>query len=227
MCKFKVHLIAVLLTFGIGVSAVSVWYQYQTPQEIQVTSIDVYAEPTPHIQKNLSNNWEEYFGTPLVWKFLLNDEEYGKLAVVRAPAITLNGTVKAKLRLDCPSTVGSIQILVGDMEETGFNLANYSVSSELPIIKKNIVEVRAVSPKGKMSFKTKANGNIGYPTLYPTVIFFELIKTKRLEHLIAKGSTEVTFVVHDIEDYKKTITVTFPAIDSSSQMAKDFKGCRQ
>ncbi len=227
MCKFKVRLIAVLLTFGIGISAVPVWYQYQTPKEVQHTPVEVYVEPTPHIQRNLSDNFEEYFGTPLVWKFLLNDEEDGRLAVVRASAETPNGEVRAMLRLDCPSTAGSIQILVGDMEETGFNLANYSVSSELPIIKKNLVEIRAVSPKGKMSFKTKANGTIGYPNLYPTVIFFELIRTKRLEQLIAKGSTEVTFVIHDIEDYKKTITVTFPAIDSSSQMAKDFKGCRQ
>jgi len=162
----------------------------------------------------------------LVWKFLLNDEAYGKIAVVRATGETPNGKVRAKLKLDCPGRDGAITIIAGDMESSGFDLGNYSVNSGSPVTRKNLVEIRGISPKGGLSFKTKANGHIGYENLFPTVMFFELAKTKKLEHLIAKGSTKVTFVIHDLDDYQRTITVTFPAIDSSSEMAKDLKGCR-
>jgi hypothetical protein len=58
------------------------------------------------------------------------------------------------------------------------------------------------------------------------LFIFRLVKTKRLERLIAKGSTEVTFVIHDLEDYKKTIKITFAEIDSSSEMTKDLNDCR-
>jgi hypothetical protein len=226
MCKFPIRYFIALLTFIIGVSAVSVWHQSQTTQEVQFAPANVRQELTPHIQKNLSDSWETYFGEPLVWKFLLNDDYYGKIAVVRATGETSNGQVRAKLKLDCPGRDSALTIIVGDMEKSGFNLGNYSVKSDSPVAKKNLVEVRAVSPKGELSFKTKAEGRIGYENLYPTVLFFELTKTKKLERLIAKGSAEVAFVIHDLEDYQKTIRVTFPAIDSSSQMAKDLKGCR-
>jgi len=226
MCKFPVRYFIAILTFVIGVSAVSVWNQYRISQEVQFTPVDSRSEPTPLIQENISDNWETYFGEPLIWRFLLNDEDYGKIAVVRATGETPNAKVRAMLKLDCPGRNSAITIIVGDMDNAGFNLADYSVKSDSPVIKKNLVEIRAVSPKGELSFKTRAKGNIGYPTLYPTVLFFELTKTKKLEHLIAKGSTEVTFVIRDLEDNQKTITITFPAIDSSSQMAKDLKGCR-
>jgi hypothetical protein len=55
---------------------------------------------------------------------------------------------------------------------SGFNLENYSVSSSSPVLKKNQVEVRAVSHKGELLFKTKADGNIGYENQYPTIIYF-------------------------------------------------------
>ena len=227
MRKLPVRYFIAICTFVIGVSVVAVWHQYQTPKEVQLTPADYRPLPTPYIQENPSDEWEEYFGKPLVWKFLLNDEYYGKLAVVRAAGETPNGIVRAKLRLDCPEQDGAIIIIVGDMEKTGFNLGDYSVKSDLPVIKKNIVEVWAVSPKGELSFKTRAEGNIGYENLYPTVVFFELTKTKKLERLIAKGSTEVTFVIHDLEDHQKTIRITFPAIDPSSEMAKSLNGCRK
>jgi len=226
MCKFSVRYFIAILTFIIGVFVVSVWHQRQTLQEAKSTSADSRPEPMPQLQEYTSDSWETYFGEPLVWKFLLNDGDNGKLAVVRATGETPNGQVRAKLKLDCPGRDSATTILVGDMESSGFNLGNYSVKSDSPVSKKNLVEIRAVSSKGALSFKTKAEGHIGYPTLYPTVLFFELSKARKLERLIAKGSTEVTFVIHDIEDYQKTITVTFPAIESSSQMAKDLKGCR-
>jgi hypothetical protein len=198
--------------------------------EVQHTPVIADSSLNVENPEGLTDDWDSYFGTPRVWKFLLNDEYYGRLAVVRAEAETANGKVKSMLRLDCPGKGtypgASIAIIVGDMEKSGFNLGNYSVSSSPPVLKKNQVEVRAVSPKGELSFKTKADGNIGYDNQYPTIIFFRLIKTKKLERLIAKGSTEVTFVIHDLEDYKKTIKVTFPEINSSSEMSKDLNGCR-
>jgi hypothetical protein len=226
MCKFPVRYLVAIVTFVIGVFVVSVWHQSQTPQNVQVTPVDFRLEPTPLIQENSYDEWETYFGTPLVWKFLLNDGDNGKIAVVRATGKTSNGNVRTKLKLDCPGRDSATTVLVGDMESSGFNLGSYSLNSGSPVAKKNLVEIRAISPKGKLSFKTKADGHIGYENLHPTVIFFELAKTKKLERLIAKGSTEVTFVIHDLEDYQKTITVTFPAIDSSSQMVRDLKGCR-
>ena len=226
MCKFPVRYFVAIVTFVIGVFVASVWYQSQTSQNVQVTSADFPLESTPQIQENSYDEWETYFGTPLVWKFLLNDDDYGKIAVVRATGKTSNGNVRAILKLDCPGRDSATTVLVGDMESSGFNLDNYSVNSGSPVAKMNLVEIRAVSPKDEVSFKTKADGHIGYENLHPTVIFFELAKTKKLERLIAKGSTEVTFVIHDLEDYQRTITVTFPAIDSSSQMVKELKGCR-
>ncbi len=226
MCKFPVRYFIAVLTFVIGLFAVSVWHQRQTSQEVEPRPIDFSSEPMSQRQENLSDGWEAYFGEPLVWRFLLNDDDYGKIAVVRAAGKTSNEQVRAMLKLDCPGRDSATTIIVGDMEKSGFNLGNYSVNSDSPVTKKNLVEIRAISPKGELSFKTKAEGHIGYENLKPTVLFFELTKTKKLERLIAKGSAEVTFFIHDLEDYQKTITVTFPAIDSSSQMAKDLKGCR-
>jgi hypothetical protein len=179
----------------------------------------------PQGNVDLPDEWEDYFGTPLVWTFLLNGK-YGTLAVVRATAETPYGNVRAKLRLSCPAGVGSIQVLVGDMEATGFDLDNYSVKSDRPVERKNVVEVRATSPNGRVSFITKAAGNTAYEDLYPTIMFFELTKTRRLQRMIAKGSTAVTFVIHDLDDYQRTISVSFPAIDPSDPMVKDLNGCR-
>jgi hypothetical protein len=169
--------------------------------------------------------WEAYFGTPLIWEFLSNDE-YGRLAVVRSDADSLNGKVKAKLRFACPSQRGSIQILVGDMEQTGFDLGGYSLKSNLPVLKRNKVEVTAISEGRKLSFRTKAVGRIGYENLKPTVVFFELIERHGLERMIAKGGTEVTFTIHDLIENDRRIIVTFPEIEVSSEMVKDLNGCR-
>jgi hypothetical protein len=112
------------------------------------------------------------------------------------------------------------------MENSGFDLGNYSVNSGSPAAKENLVEIQTHSPKGDLLFKTIANSHIGYENLKPTVIFFELPKSLRLERIIAKGSTQATFVIHDVYDIGTTVTVTFPAIGLSSPMIKDLKGCR-
>src|SRR5258708_7894697 len=212
MSQFPVRYFIAILTFVMGVSAVSPRHQYQVSQEVRSTPPESRLEPTLQIQENLPDEWEEYFGTPFVWRFLLNDEKYGQIAVVRATGETPSGKVRAELKLACPGSDGPITLIVGDMESSGFNLGNYSIASNLPVLKKNLVAIRAVSPRSELSFNTRANGNIGYDELYPTVIFFELTKTRKLERLIANGSIEVTFVIHDLGSYHKTIKITFPAI---------------
>jgi hypothetical protein len=223
-------LIITVSGFALGVAAAFAWNYAHPPVVPNCGQSEGSSSPMGDdnaLSAAPSDNWEEYFGTLLVWKFLLNDERYGKIAVVRATGETSYQRVRTKLKLDCPGREAAITVLAGDMEKTGFNLGGYSVNSGLPVTNKNLVEVLAVSPQGELSFKTKANGAIGYEGLYPTVIFFELTNTRKLERLIARGSTEVTFVIHDLEDPLKTIKVTFPAIDPSSGMAKSLNGCRK
>jgi hypothetical protein len=93
-----------------------------------------------------------------------------------------------------------------------------------------LIEFRAVSPNGTVSFRESVGGVYGGAGETDAFNFesfnIERNKLMRLARMIAKGSTELTVIVHDYKDYSKTIETTFPAIGASSDVAKILNGCR-
>lgn len=224
MKRLAVPFTVSLLTFALGVCSANVIFRTDSPAF--TLPADSVAAITQETEPEIDDDWEEYFGTPLVWTFLMSDEEYGHLAVVRSAAESANGKVKAKLKLNCPSQNGSIEVLVGDMEQTGFNLKNYSLKSEQPVLKTNKVEVRALTGERELSYTTRADAFVRYSNLKPTVVFFELNRTRGLERTIAEGGTEVEFTIYDLETNDRKLVVTFPEIEVSNDMVKELNGCR-
>jgi hypothetical protein len=230
MCRrLTPYLVVSLLTFALGVLAAFLLVGhriYSTPYSVTGGNV-ITPFSEAEVAERERKKWEDYFGAPLVWTLLVNDEKQGQIAVVRADADAPNGKVRAKLKLNCPSTHGSIEILAGDTERTGLDLKGYNGGSYLPEPQKNIVEVRTISEGREISFRTKARGNIRYENpLAGPILSFELTETHGLERMIARGGTEVTFIIHDVRKNDNKLSVTFPEIDSASQMAEDLNGCR-
>jgi hypothetical protein len=86
-----------------GILAVWLWHSFQPSNEVESSPIR-FRDPRlePQIQKDLPDSWETYFGEPLVWTFLLNDDHYGRIAVVRTTGKLQKGPSEQNLNLIVP-----------------------------------------------------------------------------------------------------------------------------
>lgn len=184
----------------------------------------------PYVEKNSnliavrkqddSNNteWKDNFVASPNWK-ITSDNPYGRIAIVSATGRTPDGETSTIFKLQCPAeqnSTATISFLVRNTEKIiGFNFSDFE-GPNAPASKKKLVEIEAISPRGRLSFKTNTSGWYAAPNVF----VFSPGTTKSLEHLVAEGSTEVTFIVHDNRNYQKTIAMKFPAMDSSSDVVK-------
>lgn len=167
-----------------------------------------------------------------IWQMKINNRV--RTAVVMTNGKTPNGDAQTILWLQCPTglnPVVSINYIVRDSNNiTDFDFDSFE-GPDAPAKEKNLVEIQAVSPHGNLSFRILAGGYYGGAG-EPDAFVFGTSTTKQdkimqLAQMIANGSTEVTFIVHDYLDYSKTIETKFPVIDPSSDVAKILNGCRK
>ena len=132
------------------------------------------------------------------------------------------------LLLRCPANsdyVVSIDYIVRDANKIkSFNFGDFE-GPDAPAQNKQLIEFRAISPSGDLTFRGSVSG--GYGGAGEAGAFFftpnagNQKKVEQLAQLIAKGSTQVIVIVHDYRNNRKTIETAFPAIDPASDMVRD------
>ncbi len=193
------------------------------PQNPVVAQTNDNSDSTRKLNDSISKTWE----------MRINDSQV-RTAVVMTIGKTPNGEAQTIFWLQCPADsnyVTSIHYIVRDTSKiTGFSFDDFE-GPDAPAQAKKLVEFRATSPRGKLSFRDSVAG--GYGGAGEADAFFfatgavKQDKIMQLAQMIAKGSTEVTVIVHDYQNNGNTIETTFPAIDASSDVAKILNGCRK
>lgn len=193
------------------------------PQNLVIAQTNNNSDSTRKLNDSISKTWQ----------MRINDSKV-RTAVVMTIGKTPNGEAQTIFWLQCPADpnyVVSIDFIVRDTSKiTGFNFDDFE-GPDAPAQNKKLVEFRAVSPRGSLSFRDSVAGGYGGAG-EPDAFFFATGATKpdkkmQLAQMIAKGSTEVTVIVHDYRNNRNTIETTFPAIDVSSDVAKILNGCRK
>lgn len=167
------------------------------------------------------------------WQMRINDSKV-RTAVVMTNGKTPKDEAQTIFWLQCPANSdysASINYIVRDTSKiTGFDFDSFE-GPNAPANEKILVEYQAVSPNGNLSFRDSGGGVFGGAGEGDAFEFetskINQDKIRQLARMIAKGSTEVTVIVHDYKDYSKTIETTFPAIDASSDVAKILNGCQK
>ena len=227
MRKLSIHIFILILTFGLGVIIVTVLFYNQNSSKVIISTTDSHSNLTPVIQENSDSidlQKNDYFHAPSIWK-ITSSSEYGTIVTVTGVGKTPNGIAPVILKLQCPIRENSpppISFIVDNSEEIGFDVDDFE-GPYAPAFEKKLGEIRIISPQGKTSIKT----NVGGWYAVPSGFLFSPVVPEHIVRTIAKGSTEVTFVVHHNRDYQKIIEMSFPALDSSSDVAKALSGCRK
>lgn len=166
------------------------------------------------------------------WRTTISDSKI-LTAAVTTGGKTPTGEAQTMFQLQCRADshqIAAINYIVLDASEIkGFKFSDFE-GPDAPVKLKKLIEFRAVSPGGSLIFRVSAAGyynNAGerigfYLTTYPNT---QRGNVARLARMIAKGSTEVTVIVHGYRNNRKTIETTFPAMDAASAAAKTFSGC--
>ncbi|MBC7797438.1 MAG: hypothetical protein H7Z37_11235 [Pyrinomonadaceae bacterium] len=171
-----------------------------------------------------------------VWRTTTNN------ANVRTASVTTNGKIpngeaRMMLRLGCfadSNTISSVDLIVLD----AFNIKSFNFSDfegpDAPAGNKKLVEFRAVSPRGNLSFRVSVAGYYSGASETEGFVFTTYPKTdakqdkiRRLARMLAEGSTEVTVIVYGYRDNRKTIEAAFPAIAATSDAAETLNGCEK
>ena len=170
---------------------------------------------------------------PDVWRTTISESKIFLTAAVTTNGEIPNGEAQTMLQLQCradSNDVASINYIVLDaFEIKSFNFSDFE-GPNAPVKLKKLVEFRATSPSGSLTFRDSVAGyyrNAGettgfYFTTYPNT---QRDNVARLVRMIAKGSTKVTVIVHGYRNNRKTIETTFPAMDAASDAVKTFSGC--
>ena len=168
------------------------------------------------------------------WRTTISDSKILTAAVTTAGK-TPTGKAQTILQLQCRADSNEIAainyIVLNASKIKSFNFSDFE-GPDAPVKLKKLIEFRAVSPSGSLTFRDSAAGyynfageTLGfYFTTYPNT---QRDNVARLARMIAKGSTKVTVTVHGYRNNRKTIETTFPAMDAASDAAKTFGGCRK
>ncbi|HLM62247.1 MAG TPA: hypothetical protein VK308_15690, partial [Pyrinomonadaceae bacterium] len=200
-----------------------------------LTSCSAFAVQNPIVAQNMYDSEsarKKNDSISKTWQMRINDSQV-RTAVVMTNGKTPNGEAQTIFWLQCPADqkyVVAIHYIVRNSSKiTDFDFASFE-GPGAPGSEKKLVEFRVVSPNGKLSFRDSVAGWYGGAGEADAFVFgtgaTKQDKIMQLARLVAKGSAEVTFIVHDYQDYRKTIETTFPAIDPSSDVAKFLNGCR-
>ena len=166
------------------------------------------------------------------WRTTISESKILTAAVTTGGKIP-NGEAQTMLQLNCradSNIIASIDYVVLDaFDIKSFNFSDFE-GPDAPVKLEKLIEFRAISPSGNLTFRTSAAGyykSAGettgfYFTTYPNT---QRDNVARLVRMIAKGSTEVRVIVHGYRNNRKTIETAFPAIDSASDGAKTLDGC--
>ena len=178
---------------------------------------------------NITQKENDFVATQ-TWKVNVNDSN-ARIASVSANGKTPNGEVQTLFNLQCPpeqNPLVSIEYIVRDSNKTlRFSFDDFE-GPDAPAQKKKLVEIRAISPYNNLSFHTAVSGYYVADEMFAFGLgTIKQDQISQLARMVAEGSTEVTFIIHDYRDYRKTIETTFPAIDVSSDVAKTLNGCRK
>ena len=168
-----------------------------------------------------------------IWRININDSQ-ARAAQISAIGKTPDGETQTIFWLQCPAeknNLVSINYLVQNSSKiSNFNFDDFE-GPDAPVQNKKLVEIRATSSHETLSFRTAVAGSYGAVEDLPAFVFelgtIKQDKIMQLAQMVAKGSTKITFVVHDNRDYQKTVETTFPAIDAAGDVAKTLNGCRK
>lgn len=200
--------------------------------QIQQSSVDISNE----IKASETENEDNTSKTPVStqdWKIIANDIN-GRVAEVSAKGKTPDGEVQTTLQLQCPTEKNSVIVFVYNVSTdkiSSFDF-DYFEGPGAPALKRKLVEIQANSPQKNLYWNYSVAGGFGGNGIGSEFFFSPSTnnkpdKTAQIAQMIAKGSTEVIITVHDPQDQKKVIKTTFPAINSSSEVARILNGCRK
>ncbi|MDQ6787792.1 MAG: hypothetical protein M3033_13370 [Acidobacteriota bacterium] len=174
---------------------------------------------------------------PKTWQVVKSINERtvkGRIAIVEAVGKSSDAEIETLFKIQCPTKQLSITELEFTFRNTN-KLKTFSFDDfegpDAPNLKKKLVEFRVDSPQKKMSWLAIGTGGYG-GNGEPNAFFISPAttnkpdRTEEIARIIADGNAQITIVVHDGKDYKKTLEATFPAIEISSDTAKYLNGCR-